>query len=179
MKARSLNLSQSFNGEWTLSAVIDRDGIPQAKSLYDELKDKDLDIEVKPFRKKRSLDANAYFWKLCGELAAKIKIPPEDIYREYVKSVGGNYTIACAQDKDVKAMRNGWERTGKGWVTETFDSKIDGCTNVILYHGSSTYDTEQMSRLIDLLVFDCKENNIEVMTPKEIALLKDRWENET
>ena len=61
-------------------------------------------------------------------------------------------------------------------ASETSPSKIDGCTNVILYYGSSEYDTRQMSRLINLIVEDCKIQGIETMTPDELSALLDRWE---
>jgi hypothetical protein len=51
-------------------------------------------------------------------------------------------------------------------------SKINGCTNVILYYGSSTYNTAQMSLLIDHLVQDAKALGIETMTPQELEALK-------
>ena len=44
------------------------------------------------------------------------------------------------------------------------------------YHGSSTYDTQQMSRLIDNLVQDCKALDIETLTPDKLALLKEAWD---
>ena len=60
-------------------------------------------------------------------------------------------------------------------MTDVNPSKIEGCKNVTLYYGSSTYDTRQMSRLIDLVVQDCKEQGIETMTPFELDALKERW----
>lgn len=57
-------------------------------------------------------------------------------------------------------------------------SKLKGCNNLILYYGSSTYNTEQMSRLIDNIVQDCKAVGIETMTPAELAALKDAWGKE-
>lgn len=43
------------------------------------------------------------------------------------------------------------------------------------YHGSSTYDTAQMSRLIDNIVQDCKALGIETMTPDKLSILKEEW----
>ena len=40
------------------------------KQMVDDFKDKEkLSIEVKPYREKRSLDANAYFFVLADQLA--------------------------------------------------------------------------------------------------------------
>lgn len=47
-----------------------------------------------------------------------------------------------------------------GWFCEITPSKIPNCTNVIAYYGSSVYDTDRMSRLINAAIEDCKELNI-------------------
>ena len=60
-------------------------------------------------------------------------------------------------------------------MTEILPSKIAGCVNVVLYYGSSTYDSAQMSRLIDLVVQECQAQGIETKTPEELALLKEDW----
>lgn len=146
------------------------------KQLVDDLKEcEKLSIEVKKFREKRSLDANAYAWVLMDKLASKMGESKEDIYREYIKNIGGNSETVCVQDKAVERLCEGWGKNGIGWQTDTFESKVPGCTNVILYFGSSTYDTEQMSRLLDLIIQDCKQVDIPTETPDEIARLKALW----
>lgn len=148
-------------------------------SEIEELKDKELSIELKQYRPKRSIDANSYFWVLCDKLSLKLKMPPKEIYRQYIKDVSGNSYISPVRLKDKDKAIAFWESHGIGWVCDdTGSSKIDGCTNLIYYAGSSTYDTEQMSRLIELIVFDCKENNIETKTPEEIANLLSLWGEE-
>ena len=144
--------------------------------MVDELKDCErLSVEVKPFRQRRSLDANAYFWVLCDKLAEKLNRSKVDIYREYVKDIGGNNEIVCVKNIALDRLCQGWKRNGIGWLTETFPSKIEGCTNVILYMGSSEYDSAQMSRLLDLITEDCREQGISVETPDKIAEMKARW----
>lgn len=143
---------------------------------YDELKDLEkLSIEIKPYRNRRSLDANAYCWKLINELAERLNKSPKEIYRAAIRDIGGNSEVVCVKDAAVKKLRQGWSKNGMGWQTETFPSKIDGCTNVILYYGSSEYDTKQMSQLIDNIVQECKEQGIQTETPNRIAELKSLW----
>jgi hypothetical protein len=143
---------------------------------YDDLKDiEKLSIEIKPHKKRRSLDANAYCWKLIGDLAAKLNVPREELYRASIREIGGNSEIVCVKNAAVDKLCDGWRRNGIGWQTETMPSKLPGCTNVILYYGSSTYDTAQMSRLIDNIVQDCKEVGIQTETPDQIAEMKSRW----
>lgn len=123
----------------------------------------------------RSLDANAYFWVLCDKLSEKTRISKDRIYRNLIKEIGGNSETVCVQNKAVDKLCEGWGHNGLGWLTDTSESKIEGCTNVTLYYGSSSYDTAQMSRLIDLTVQECREQEIETMTPEELSRLKEDW----
>ncbi len=147
------------------------------KLLVDEMRDKDkLSIEVKPYRERRSLDANAYFFVLADKLAAKLNTTKEEVYRNAIKQIGGVSETVCVKNQAVERLCEGWRKNGLGWQTDTFPSKIEGCTNVILYYGSSTYDTAQMSRLIDNIVQDCKAVGIETCPPDELARLLSLWD---
>ena len=64
-------------------------------------------------------------------------------------------------------------------VTETTKSKLEGFTNVLAYYGSSTYNTKEMSRLIDLIVRECNQLNIETKSKSEIDSLLKQWESGT
>ena len=146
------------------------------EALVDEMRDKDkLSIEVKPYRERRSLDANAYFWVLCDKLAEKLHKSKTEIYREYIKDIGGISETVCVKNSAVERLCEGWSKNGIGWQTDTFESKIEGCTNVVLYYGSSTFSTEQMSALLDLVIQDCHDQGIVTDTPNQIAEMKARW----
>lgn len=171
MKARLHDLSLARDGGYLLT-IATRENIGP---LFDELHETDVDVTVKKHREKRSLDANAYFWVLVDRLAEKTRIPKTDIYRRYIREIGGNHEMVCVIDSTVKKLRNGWEHNGLGWQTDTMPSRIPGCTNVILYYGSSTYNTRQMSHLIDMAVQDCQEQNIETLSPEKLAGMMEEW----
>lgn len=138
----------------------------------------DLSVEVKKYRPQRSIDANAYMWVLCDKIAQNVKTTKESVYREIIKRVGVFSVIAAQEDK-CEAVINGWEGRGIGWVAEVMDGcKLDGCVRVILYYGSSTYNTEEFSRLLDEIISEAKELGIDTATPDEIALMKERWNDE-
>ena len=145
--------------------------------ICDDLKAAErLTIKIGKYKQKRSLDANAYCWVMISKLAEKLKIPKTDVYRAAIKEIGGNYDTVCVQDKAVQSLCDGWERNGIGWMTDTMPSKIDGCTNVLLYYGSSTYDTHSMSRLINNILEECRLQGIEVKSREEIESLLKQWE---
>lgn len=140
----------------------------------DELKDcEKLSIKFGKYHPKRSLNQNGYFWQLCGKLSAKIGIPPKNIYREYIKDIGGNYEVTPIKNEAVAKWVEIWEKNGIGFIAEDLgESKLQGFRNIRNYYGSSTYDTAQMTRLLELVIADCKENGIETMTPEELARLE-------
>lgn len=149
--------------------------LPAARQFVYSMKQRTYTCEVKEQHKKRSLDANAYFWVLADKLAEATRIPKEEIYREAIRGIGGNSDTVCVKTTAVDRLCEIWRARGLGWLAEPFPSKIEGCTNIILYSGSSTYDTQQMSRLIDNIVQDCQAVGIETMTPDKLALLVEDW----
>lgn len=147
----------------------------ESRDALEQMTDERLTVEIKKYKEKRSLDANAYAWVLIGRLSETLGRPKTEIYRKYVKEIG-HYEVYCARnDEAAKRLCEAWETQGIGWVTETYPSKIDGCVNCHLHYGSSSYDSAQMARLIDLIVEDCKAQGIETDTPEEIARMVGDW----
>ena len=149
----------------------------KAMAIVRKHKNRLYDLEVKEHREKRSLDANAYAWVLIHKLAAAMGMTPVEVYRLAIRDVGYNCTPMCVREHDVDRLIKSWESNGLGWpVDDLGPSQVPGCRNLLAYHGSSTYDTAQMCRLIDSLVQDCKALDIETMTPEKLALLKEAWD---
>lgn len=160
-------------------------GIPyrEAKAFTANMKPKKYAVEIKEYRQRRSLDANAYLWTLLGKLAAKLSvqgrpgqpgvvITPEEIYRDAIRDVGDNYEVMPVRNDALDRWKSIWQKNGLGWVCEEIGpSKLPGYTNVRNFYGSSAYDTAQMSRLIEIIVAECKAQGIETMTPEELASL--------
>lgn len=134
------------------------------------------DLSIKEHRKKRSLDANAYAWVLIGKIADALRITPKEIYRQAIQNIGGNYEVIPIKEEAAEQFKQVWESHGLGWpCVDMGKSKIQGYRNLRAYYGSSTYDTRQMSQLIDILVQDCKDLGIETLTPEKLALMMEGW----
>ena len=144
------------------------------RELFKLEQDKEYKFTVKENKKKRSLNANGLMWQLCQDRAEKMNITKEEVYRKHIKEVGV-FDTWCMRDKAIKRFIAEWCNKGIGWVCDIDTSKLDGCTNVLAYYGSSTYDTKEMSRLIDNLIQDC--HNLGIMTPqdKEIEKMIVEW----
>lgn len=171
MKGRLLDLAFGRDGKQRVTVELDED----FREGWDALHDCEVAVEIKKYRKRRSLDANAYAWVLIDRLAEKLHMTKIDVYRELIRNIGGVSQTVCVQDKAVQDLISGWSHNGLGWFAETMPSKLSGCTNVILYYGSSSYDSAQMSALLDLLIDDCKAQGIETTTPEELAKYKEEW----
>lgn len=140
-------------------------------------KGKLLKVDIKQYRKRRSLDANAYCFVLCQKIAEVIGNTKEYVYKEMIVRVG-QFEIIPIRDDALEKWIEVWESRGIGWQSLIMgDSKLDGYTNTINYYGSSVYDTKQMSLLLEEIVYQAKELGIDTMTDREKEELIKRWEN--
>ena len=130
------------------------------------------EYELRQVRKKRSLDANSYFWILADEIASVLNTTKEEVYMELVKRVGVFETMRFRDSKAMNRFKLQWQETGLGWLTRTVDA--DKCI-LQAYYGSSRYDTKEMARLIDEAVSEAKSLGIETLTPLELERMKDEW----
>lgn len=173
MRVKELNVEPVLGGA-KISFVTDETS--QLNNLLSMAEKKPLKAEFKPYRNKRSVDANSYMWVLCDKIAETIHSTKEEVYRKAIRDVGV-YTDVAIQNKAVKYLIETWTSRGIGWITDTFDSKLEDCKRVRLYKGSHLYDTKQMSRLIDYIVDEAKELGIETLTPEELERMTERAED--
>lgn len=140
---------------------------------FDGLTDKPLTITVKEYRPKRSLSQNAYLWVLLDKLAEKLNRSKEDIYKIYVKDYGVFEPLPIRNDA-VEGFIAKWSKNGLGWFCEDLgESKLNGYTKLLAYYGSSTYNSKEMTRLIDAVIQDCEDQGIPTMPLKDFMLLQN------
>lgn len=143
------------------------------RQCYDELNAcEKLSLEIKKYRAKRSLDANAYAWVLMSKLAEVLNTSKEEVYEEMLKHYGtlyededGYITITVKSSVPVDKLEGHWLRIRGN----------DSYTGYAMIKGSSEYDTAEMSRFIDGIISECKDQNIQTMTPNEIEEMKQKW----
>ena len=171
MIGRLRDLTLTRDGNQIVSVEVKADFTER----FDALKDGDVNVEIKKFRPKRSLDANAYCWVLIHKLAEALSMDPADVYRSAIREIGGVSKIVCVTEEDADVVARCWTSRGLGWQAEKMPSKLPGCVNLMLWLGSSEYDTKQMSDLIDAIIQDCQAVGIETDTPEEIERIKSLW----
>lgn len=147
----------------------------EARSIEALPKDKDLVVTVKKRTKKRSIDANAYFWVLCDKVAKAINSTKEEVYRQKIRDYGV-FEIMPIRCDAVEAFVDRFGKNGLGWFAESMDkSKLEGYQRVMVFFGSSTYNTEEMSRIIESIVEDCKELGIPTLSDSELKSLCESY----
>ncbi len=149
---------------------------------YDELKDSLVDVTIKPRRRRRSRDANAYAWVLMDKIADALSVKQQrplravDVYREAIREIPGVSDVVTVRDDAVAKLRAGWAHQGLGWQSEVLGpTRWPGFTNVILYYGSSSYDTRQMGALLDYLIAEAQELSVPTDTPAQIEKYMYYW----
>ena len=130
-----------------------------------------LSIKAVKHRNKRSLDANAYCWVILQKIA---EVLHQDKWNVYLEMLGkyGVFTHIIVKPNVVDKVKEEW-RT----VKELGEVSVNGMTGIQLqcYFGSSTYNTKEMSVLIDGIVYEAKELGIETLPPDELERMKIEW----
>lgn len=160
-------------GEWLVSFVT---RTPPG-AVFDSLKDKPVDIEIKKASKGRSRDANAMCWALCADIGNAMQPPLDkvDVYRKAIKAVGV-YIDKELPLWDVDIVRQRWESHGTGWLFEVVDDAHVGWKTCNLYFGTSTYTVDEMRRVLDWLVDEATQMEIPIpLSKQEEQELLERW----
>lgn len=159
------------SNKWLISFEVDEE-----PAIFDKLKDKDLNIEIKPFREKRSLNANAYFHVLVDKIAAVLRSTHTEIHNWLISEYG---QIDEQINNIILDDKIEWRKIETIHLRPTTATRV--MDNGKLYRvywvmrGSHTYDTAEMSRLIDGTVEQAKDIGIETMPPDEIERMKALW----
>lgn len=163
------HISLNLEGKAEITFIAPKSALADLETL----KDKELLVKVETYSKKRSLSQNAYMWVLLGELAIKLNLSKEEVYKNYIKDYG-LYEVVPIKNEAVEMFIKSWKSRGLGWISEILQpSKITNYTNVIAYYGTSIYQSKDMRRIIEAIIEDCKEFNISTMTLSDIMLLKN------
>lgn len=173
MKAKILQTFRSAEGNPILMIEVDR--IPNIDDLQGDLR-----CELQKWREKRSLSANAYFHVLCGKIAENARERVTEVKNQLIADYGqperledGGIMVATILDSVPWRKVEGMHLHPTTATRTDSDGKL--YRDYVVMRGSHTYDTKEMSRLIDGAVMEAKELGIETLTPDELERMKARW----
>lgn len=140
--------------------------------------DKDYNLEIKQHRKKRSLNANNYSWKLTDQLADKlivagVKLSKEETHAEMIFRYGQPMLDENGTPIVVSVLKGVKISDFYPYAKEIGTGTVKGkeFTHYRIYRGSHTYDTKEMSVFISGIVEECKEQGIDTDTDEIKSLL--------
>jgi len=133
--------------------------------------DREKTFEVKAYRKRRSLNANALLWKCLGDMAAVLRCDKWDVYLMMLKRYG-KFTYICVMPEAVESVKKQWRE-----CEELGKLTINGheAVQMLCYFGSSTYDSKEFSVLLDGVISEMKEMGLETPMDEEIQRSLERW----
>lgn len=102
-----------------ISLLLDTKQLDIVEELKNENK---LNIELKKYRKHRSLDANSYFWKLLTELCELAEIDTIEDYKRRVKELRIFRQFRIEKD-NIKTFEKMWTAQGIAWFCEVADTE--------------------------------------------------------
>lgn len=129
------------------------------------------DAELKKHFEKRSLNANAYAWQLITQIGNVLRASKEDVYLEMLKRYGQGGAVSVQE-----RFSEGFKRSYK-YHESLGKSELNGkmWEHFRFWIGSSEYNTQEMSILIDGIVDEAKSLDIETLTPQELERMKCEW----
>ena len=166
-------LLKDFDGKVVLTLTINEN-----VGEINKLKGKTLDIKLTTHREKRSLDANAYFHVLVDKIRGETGYSFSRVKNELITSYG-QIEYLMGQQVVIKTnippdqMLEQETLHCKPVKVEIQDGKE--ITFYRVYRGSHTYNTEEMSKLIDGTVQEAKDLGIETMTPAQIQRMMELY----
>ena len=175
-KAELLDISRDWKtGKTRLLFLVD--GKPEEAEKYT---DKKLRLKAVEWKEKRSLDANAYFHVLVGKISEALTLSKARTKNILICRYGqpelledGNAIVYetkapvsyMLEKEDIHAIPCGYRQING---TEKISYRI--------YRGSHTYDTYEMSKLIDGTIAEARELGIETLPPDELERMMKAYE---
>lgn len=143
--------------------------------------EEDSEWEVRPYRKARTHQQNAYYWALLTQVADRMRISKTEAHNRMLRDYGqleivaGEVLYVMLPDTDAgekDALRSETYHLRPTSQVRPGDGD-HGYRAYQLLRGSSSYNTAEMSVLLDGLIQEAKNLGIETATPDEIARMRE------
>ena len=167
-----INLLRGLNGELQLVFGVDKHLQDKAQTVAQNVAErlkqgKEVALTVEQIRKRRSVDANAYFHVLCDKIAEATKLSMDDVKVNMVVNYGTpKYIVSVPSDAVISDL----------WAYSRFIGEVDGQAQYMLYRQTHTLTSSEMARLINGTIQEAQQLGIETLTPQELAQIQSNWE---
>ena len=166
------NIAKDWNtGQFLITVAVNEKTVAgEIESL--KLCDK-LSIIAKPWKPKRSLDANALLWAMCTEIAGVVNSSKDEVYEDMLQKYGylqkdedGYIVITVKASDDISKLPGHWK----------FYKSNNVFASYLMIKGSSEYDTAEMAKFLDRVIEEAVELGIAPPTSKDMQRALEQWE---
>jgi len=175
IRLRNAQIFRNISGTWRLETEIGAESVAPLRRFLEGLKGRDVAAELKVWRKKRSLDANSYAWKLLSLIADELTLSDcvytkNDMYIEMLKRYGqgGEVKVRPGDSNNILREFGYFEKHEKLWNEDAQYYRV--------WVGSSKYDTREMSIFIQGIIAEAKQLGIETMPPRDLERMMNQWQ---
>lgn len=130
--------------------------------------DKGKKYKLTEYKEKRTSQANRYYWELLSELASKLRTSNEELHEQLIKRYSTVNWISVLSEVNIQSYGIRYYDVERNYL-----DKGKKFTSYKVYLPSSEMNSAEFSRLLDGLISECKEANIETLTPQELQKIKD------
>jgi hypothetical protein len=143
-------------------------GTPEKLSQYLWQLDKEKRYEIKEYKEKRSINSNAYAWKLITEIGNVLRKSKEEVYLQMLKDYGQSEIVSMLSSINPEGYFKYYEKFGTGVVNKK------EFTHYKIFKGSSEFDKKEMSIFIDGIIQEAKSVGIQILDDLEINELMEK-----
>lgn len=166
-----VGITKNWNDDkWHLTLTVNEEASLESVNGLKDIEN--LAVHIGKVKKKRSLDANAYLWVLCSQIAEVVNSSKEEVYEDLLQKYGtfykddeGYITVTVKDCVDMTKIQGHWKLI----------KEVNGFKSYLMIKGSSEYDTQEMTHLLDGVVYEAKELGIDTKTDKEREEMLEAW----
>ncbi len=137
----------------------------------EKLGEKKLSVELKRYREKRSLDANALLWACIRDISQALGADNWEIYLQMLRRYG-QFTYILVKENAVDAVKQQWRECE---VIGEVDVNGSKSIQLLCYFGSSSYDVKEFSALLDGVISEMKELGLAAPPSGDMERSLERW----
>ena len=129
--------------------------------------EKEYQLEIKELKSTRTIQQNKYMWALIHEISKEQGMDDMEVYIQALEEANAKYEYIMAPEEAEENLKKGF-RAVKVVRPEIHNNKrfyVYKC-----FVGSSKFNTQEMTRLIDVIASWCHELNIPTDIYEEIYL---------
>ena len=123
-------------------------------------------VKVKPYDEKRTKTTNSYYWVLVTKLANVLRTSKDELHEELIRRYSQRDWISLLSSVNPRSYFKYFDKQS------TYKQGGNTFNSYLVYKRSSDMNKHEFSILLDGLISECKECDIEIMTPDQIAQLK-------